>query len=153
LILLAVSAFSYAFATMTKQPWYRDGLRFECTGCGDCCSGDPGYVWVDDQEIARMAELMELDVETFEQRFVRREGRRKSLVEYPDGDCIFLEPETRRCMVYAGRPVQCRTWPFWTSTLKTPQDWQETCQICPGSGVGKLYSWDEIEQRRREKDV
>ena len=22
-----------------KQPWYREGLRFECTQCGACCSG------------------------------------------------------------------------------------------------------------------
>ena len=29
------------------EPWYRDGLRFECTRCGHCCTGAPGYVWVD----------------------------------------------------------------------------------------------------------
>ena len=33
-----------------RQPsdaWYaEEGLAFECTGCGDCCTGAPGYVWV-----------------------------------------------------------------------------------------------------------
>ena len=29
------------------EPWYRDGLRFACTRCGACCTGAPGYVWVD----------------------------------------------------------------------------------------------------------
>ena len=27
------------------EPWYRDGLRFQCTQCGNCCTGDPGVVW------------------------------------------------------------------------------------------------------------
>ena len=30
-----------------SAPWYRDGLRFTCTRCGNCCTGAPGYVWVD----------------------------------------------------------------------------------------------------------
>lgn len=138
---------------MTQQSWYQDGLRFECTGCGGCCSGDPGYVWVDDDEIAGMAALMRISVESFEHRFVRTEAGQKSLVEYPDGDCIFLEPDSRRCSIYEARPVQCRTWPFWNSNLRTPGDWKQTCRDCPGSGVGKLYSWEEIETRRKEKDV
>lgn len=138
---------------MTQRPWYRDGLRFECTGCGGCCSGEPGYVWVDDDEIAGMAALMKISVESFERRFVRNEAGGKSLVEYPDGDCIFLEPDSRRCSVYEARPVQCRTWPFWNSNLGARKDWEETCKACPGSGVGRLYSWEEIETRRKEKDV
>ena len=28
------------------------GLRFECTQCGDCCTGAPGYVWVNKAEIS-----------------------------------------------------------------------------------------------------
>ena len=26
--------------------WYADGLRFGCTRCNLCCTGEPGYVWV-----------------------------------------------------------------------------------------------------------
>jgi len=26
-----------------KEPWYKDGLKFSCSGCGDCCTGAPGY--------------------------------------------------------------------------------------------------------------
>ena len=35
----------WSFLTMdrtmstTPEPWYKDGLRFKCTGCGDCCTG------------------------------------------------------------------------------------------------------------------
>ena len=35
--------------------WYRDGLQFECTQCGNCCTGDPGYVWVTPEEIKAIA--------------------------------------------------------------------------------------------------
>lgn len=136
-----------------ERPWYRDGLRFECTQCGDCCTGEPGYVWVDPPEIEALARRMQMEVGAFERKFVRTVGTRKSLVEYPDGDCIFLDPETRGCTVYEQRPVQCRTWPFWDSTLENQRAWKETCEVCPGSGQGKLYSFEEIEIRRKERDV
>lgn len=139
--------------TAAEEPWYRDGLQFECTGCGDCCSGEPGYVWVADDEIQQMALQLQIPVEQFEARFIRRIGRQKSLIEYPGGDCIFLDPDSRRCTVYAARPVQCRTWPFWTSNLRSRKAWRETCQVCPGSGKGRLYTLEEIEVRRREKNV
>jgi len=138
---------------MAKGPWYRDGLAFECTGCGDCCSGDPGFVWVDDSEIAALAMEMKMSVDDFEHKFVRSVGMQKSLVEYPDGDCIFLHPDTRKCTVYAGRPTQCRTWPFWNGNLRNRSDWKKTCDICPGSGKGKLYSLSEIEIRRTARDL
>ena len=136
-----------------KKPWYSEGLRFTCTQCGNCCSGEPGYVWVDEDEIAAMAVELDIDVEEFESKFVRRVGTDKSLIEYPDGDCILLDPDSRRCTVYQSRPIQCRTWPFWDSTLKSKKAWKETCEVCPGSGVGQLYTFEEIEAARKEKSV
>ncbi len=136
-----------------KQPWYKDGLRFECTQCGACCSGEPGYVWVSQKEVAAIAGQMGLEVDVFERKFVRQVGADKSLLEYPDGDCILLDRVTRKCTVYETRPIQCRTWPFWDSNLRKRKDWQETCEICPGAGVGRLYTLDEIEVTRQQKAV
>lgn len=136
-----------------KTPWYSDGLQFECSQCGDCCSGAPGYVWVNPEEIQAMADEMGMHIDTFEGKFIRKIGRDKSLIEYPDGDCIMLDPRTRKCLVYNGRPIQCRTWPFWDSNLKKKKDWKETCDVCPGSGKGRLYSFEEIEISRKEKSV
>jgi uncharacterized protein len=134
-----------------KSPWYKDGLQFECTACGKCCSGGPGYVWVTADEIAQLARVMELSEEEFRNRFVRKVGIRFSLVEYPDGDCILLDPKTRHCLAYQARPVQCRTWPFWSSNLKTQEAWEETCQICPGAGTGTVYTLEQIELARQKK--
>lgn len=132
---------------MSKQPWYKDGLRFQCTGCGDCCTGDPGYVWVNGKDIAAMAAAVEMDIEEFESRYVRQVGVRKSLVEHDNGDCVFFDNRTRKCRVYKARPRQCRTWPFWHSNLATPEAWAETCRVCPGSGTGRLYQLEEIDQQ------
>jgi Fe-S-cluster containining protein len=134
---------------MTDLPWYSDGLRFTCTECGDCCSGAPGYVWVNNEEIEALAAVVGMTAEAFEDQYVRRVGVRKSLKEFPSGDCVFLDSQTRKCSVYQARPRQCRTWPFWDSNLKTPEDWKHTCAVCPGSGQGQLHHLDEIESRRR----
>jgi len=131
-----------------EQPWYKDGLRFKCTGCGDCCTGAPGFVWVNKEEIAGLAKLVGLDVDEFESRYVRDVGKRKSLNEFANGDCVFFDGETRKCRVYSARPRQCRTWPFWDSNVRTPEAWAQTCQVCPGSGTGRLYQLGEIEAQK-----
>ncbi len=129
---------------MDDTPWFKDGLQFTCSGCGDCCTGAPGYVWVNREEIADLAQEVKLSVEEFETRYVRKVGIRKSLIEYGNGDCVFFDANTRKCTVYHARPMQCRTWPFWQSNVKTPKDWQHTCEVCPGSGQGKLHSVEHI---------
>jgi Fe-S-cluster containining protein len=131
-----------------KQPWYKDGLQFQCTGCGDCCSGAPGYVWVNKEEIASLAECVGMEPDEFEAKYVREVGVRKSLNEKKNYDCVFLDSKTRKCTVYEARPRQCRTWPFWDSTVRTPADWEHTCEVCPGSGTGRLYQLGEIEAQK-----
>jgi uncharacterized protein len=131
---------------MSNRPWYADGLRFRCTGCGGCCTGAPGHVWVNQGEIEAIAALVGLDAEQFEARFVRRVGLRKSLVELPGGDCVFFDPTARRCAIYRRRPRQCRTWPFWASNLRSPEAWGETARHCPGMGRGRLVRLERIEQ-------
>lgn len=134
---------------MAEEPWYREGLQFTCSQCGDCCTGAPGHVWIINEEIAAMAKLIGLDVAAFEEKYVRRVGARKSLIEYANGDCVFFNTKTRGCNVYSARPRQCRTWPFWDSNLKTPEDWAHTCAVCPGSGTGRLHQIEEIEAQRK----
>jgi Fe-S-cluster containining protein len=129
---------------MDEKPWFKDGLQFECTGCGDCCTGAPGYVWVVNEEIQALAAHLGLAVEEFEQRYVRKVGIRKSLIEYDNGDCVFFDTKKRNCSVYEARPRQCCTWPFWQSNVATERAWKETCEVCPGSGRGKLHPVEHV---------
>lgn len=106
-------------------------------------------MWLNKADIQAMADAVELDVQEFEKRYVRDVGVRKSLNEYANGDCVFFDNKTRKCQVYEARPRQCRTWPFWDSNLRSPEAWAETCQACPGSGTGKLYQLEQIEEQRK----
>jgi len=126
-----------------STPWYRDGLAFSCTRCGKCCTGAPGFVWVNDEEIAAIAEFRGEPVEEVRGLYTRMARRGPTLRDNADGDCVFYD-KNEGCLIYPVRPRQCRTWPFWHSNVVTPEAWRHTCEICPGSGQGDLISAEEI---------
>lgn len=130
----------------TASPWYADGLRFECTQCGNCCTGSPGFVWVDDEELAAIAEHLKRSIGEIRLMHTRLARGRVSLREHANGDCVFLEPRTRTCSIYEARPRQCRTWPFWKSNIATPEAWERTRDVCPGCGQGDFVSASELER-------
>lgn len=128
------------------DPWYADGLRFTCTQCGKCCTGAPGYVWVDDAEVAALAKARGEPVREFVAVYTRAARGKRTLREKENGDCVFWEAG-RGCTVYPVRPRQCRTWPFWESNVETPEAWDRAVEICPGSGGGELIPAEEITRR------
>lgn len=136
-----------------QEPWYRDGLRFECTQCGNCCTGAPGVVWVTDDDIRQIAEHLDKAVGEIRLFHTRPVRGGLSLTEHANGDCTFFDSESRGCTIYPVRPIQCRTWPFWNSNLKTPQDWEEAERDCPGAGTGGFISLEEIETRAAQIDL
>ena len=130
-----------------RAAWYRDGLSFSCTRCGDCCAGFSGTVTVDDDEIAALASRVELADDDFRREYTRvMSDGTISLREKPNDDCVFYARDYG-CLVYEDRPTQCRTWPFWRTNVETPARWQHEALTCPGMGKGRLYSLDEIEER------
>ncbi len=129
----------------SARPWYADGLRFECHGCGACCRGE-GYVWVNRRAARRIAKTLQLTVEEFGRRYLRRIGRRHSLTEKPNHDCIFWNGG---CSIYDVRPAQCRTFPFWRGILKSRQSWAQAAAGCGGIDTGRLYALGEIARMAR----
>ena len=127
-------------------PWFADGLRFACTQCGKCCTGEPGFVWVTDEEAEAIARFRGEPLREFVPLYTRKARGKVTLREKANGDCVFFE-RGRGCTVYPVRPQQCRTWPFWESNVATPEAWERTTQICPGSGRGELIPVDEILRR------
>jgi Fe-S-cluster containining protein len=125
--------------------WYREGLAFTCTRCGACCTGAPGYVWVNEEQIEALSQFLGESIAEFTRRYVRRVGPRLSLVERPNGDCVFWDREAG-CTVYPARPVQCRTWPFWPENIESPEDWRDTTHGCPGADKGRWHSLEEIRE-------
>lgn len=133
-------------ASTDDAPWYADGLRFTCTQCGKCCTGAPGFVWVSDAEIDKLAANRGMKRSEFVAVYTHKARGRVSLRERPNGDCIFYDAD-QGCTVYAVRPMQCRTWPFWESNLTDPERWAEIEATCPGSGEGDLIPVEEITRR------
>jgi Fe-S-cluster containining protein len=132
------------------EPWYRDGLRFECTRCGHCCTGAPGTVRVDEDEAAALAAHLGLDLADFHERLTRRlDDGATSLSEKPTLECALWDRE-RGCTVYPVRPKQCRTWPFWRANLASPAHWAESARTCPGMNRGALFDSATIEERARD---
>ncbi|MBN1443336.1 MAG: YkgJ family cysteine cluster protein [Planctomycetes bacterium] len=126
--------------------WYEDGLRFGCRRCGGCCTGAPGHVWVTLKMIDEIAGYLGLDRDRFGRRYLRKVGNRYSLVEKAGGDCIFFD---RGCRIYPVRPLQCRTYPFWPENLRSRSAWELASRACPGIGVGRLYTLEEIQPIRK----
>jgi Fe-S-cluster containining protein len=128
----------------SSEAWYRDGLRFACTRCGNCCTGEPGSVRVDAREVAELARLRGLDVDRFRVLYTRRlDDGATSLRERPNGDCVFND-QRAGCTVYEHRPRQCRTWPFWRAVVRTPATWAAAGRTCPGIGAGPLHGAEGI---------
>lgn len=115
------------------EPWYRKGLRFTCTGCGKCCSGSPGVVWVSDEEADKISKLLKISKEVFIKKYTRLIGNKLSLIERKNQgsyDCIFLKD--KMCQVYEDRPLQCRTFPWWKENLTSKDSWNELKEYCEG---------------------
>jgi Fe-S-cluster containining protein len=69
-------------------------------------------------------------------------GDRLSLREKAGYDCIFWKGG---CTIYAARPLQCRSFPFWRSVLSSKEAWDITKTGCPGMDTGWLHDRYEIE--------
>jgi uncharacterized protein len=133
---------------VTDEPWYKDGLYFKCTGCGKCCSGSPGYVFLTDDDIKKLSEHLKISAETFIKRYTKALNRQLSLRDdTPNYGCIFLK-EGKYCSVYQARPLQCRAYPFWLMNVASQKQWDEEAQRCEGINHpdASLVSAEEIER-------
>ncbi len=136
-----------------KDPrWYRDGLRFECTGCGNCCKnhGDYTYVYLATVDVLQIAEHLDLAPADFVSKYCREEeGWTTIRMDAPA--CPFLG-EGNSCDIYPVRPKQCATWPYWEENLKRATWEGSVKECCPGIGKGELTSADEVDRIAEETE-
>jgi uncharacterized protein len=115
-----------------KDSWYKDGLRFKCTECGKCCTGQPGFVWVTLEEMEKIASHLGISLAQFKRKYVRQRHNRYALIEKraENHACIFLEDS--KCSIYPARPSQCRTYPWWKENLNSEESWKIASLFCEG---------------------
>jgi Fe-S-cluster containining protein len=136
------------------------GLRFQCTCCGNCCTGPEGYILFTDAEGDRLAARLGISPDEFLRDYTKQTTLGVSLkeTETPRGlDCVFLDrntiPGKALCGVYEDRPAQCRTWPFWKSIVRTEQTWRHASHTCPGINRGPLIPPTQIRILRDTVDL
>jgi uncharacterized protein len=119
---------------MSNDPWYKKGLNFSCQGCGKCCFGFPGYVWLSSPDIKKISKHLNLTPANFLDKYTRNVYGAYSLKEMkaPTYECIFFE--NKKCKIYSVRPLQCRSYPFWPHHLTSKEIWEKNVKsFCPGT--------------------
>lgn len=128
--------------------YYRKNrLRFECTGCGACCIGRSGHVVeLDAREAEAIRAALGLSRPWFRRRYLERDPDGGLGIRLDaDGRCPFLGAD-RRCRVYAVRPTQCRTYPWWPELVERRRDWDEEARRCEGMNRGAVVPVAHIER-------
>ncbi len=136
------------------------GLHFQCTMCGNCCTGPEGYVLFTPEEGEALAKRLGMSYKAFHRDYTHDTSYGRSLNEVKTKaglDCVFLDrkkfPGKAVCGVYEDRPAQCRTWPFWPSVVKTESTWNRAGRGCPGIDKGPLYPPKHIRLTRDRVDI
>jgi uncharacterized protein len=102
------------------------GVHYACQRCNACCQW-PGDVRVSDEEIARIADFLGMDVDDFISRYTRLRTNRTglSLVEKGNHECVMLEKGG--CRIHPVKPSQCEGFP---NKWNFPE-WREICEAIP----------------------
>jgi hypothetical protein len=117
--------------TIKEVPWFSDGLKFKCTGCGKCCTGSDGYVYLSSKDVDNLSTHLNLPPKEFTKTYTRFIRGDYALKDQPkSGDCIFLK--NNQCSVYESRPIQCRTFPWWVQNIRGPEEWEAAATHCEG---------------------
>lgn len=132
-----------------EKKFYDNGLNFSCQQCSFCCRGFPGVVLLSEYDLERFAKWADVTTEQFILMYCHwvesNDGLEYlSLREKQNMECIFWK---NGCEAYDARPVQCRTYPFWTNVIKDEKSWNEESKDCPGINKGQTHSMEEIENQ------
>jgi Fe-S-cluster containining protein len=131
--------------------WYRDGLRFTCKRCGNCCSGKGSVVVVSPREREALARRLGMTREEFEAKHTKTAFDDVVLIDDEEtGDCEWLERRddgTSACRVNDAKPDQCRSYPFWPRVVRSRAAWEAEGERCRGIGEGESVPAEEVERR------
>lgn len=135
-----------------RQPLYqRRPLRFSCTQCGACCTGDDEHhVYLTVAEAEKIRAFLGVGVAWFRRRYLDRDVDGSLILQSDaEGGCIMLGRDGR-CRIYAARPVQCATYPFWPEVVKTSAAWRRERRRCEGIDEGEIIPVEQIEKALRQ---
>jgi Fe-S-cluster containining protein len=138
----------------TTTPFYKNGINFTCTGCGACCKthGENAYVYLSDIDVENTARFLKMERIDFLNSYCASDEDGNIYLRMIEESCCFLDSRNQ-CRIYEVRPMQCRTWPFWSENIKSRTAWKTMVQsCCPGVKNGRLHSKQEIEKTAKKRD-
>lgn len=117
--LIKKEGFSYSFNPLA------------CSMCAaKCCTGESGYIYVNQNEIENISRYLGLEVEVFMQKYLFKTGYKYSIKERKVGEsyeCAFYDRERNGCSIYEVRPSQCITFPFWDYFKTRTEELKQEC--------------------------
>jgi Fe-S-cluster containining protein len=108
------------------QPAEEEDVTYVCQRCANCCRW-PGEVPVSEREIDAISTHLGLPAPVFIEQYTKLRLNRTglTLIEKPDGACIFLE--NNDCSINPVKPDQCRGFPNqWNFS-----GWRDVCEAIP----------------------
>lgn len=138
--------------------YHNTPLRFKCTQCSQCCYGGKyAYVRANAEEINKITQFMNMDLDTFKDDFliklvdhgygIRMKQSLLAKAAGKKGHCVLLN-EQGKCSVYPVRPTQCRTYPFWPEILISEEKWNDEVHRCEGINSGEVIDTEYIEDQK-----
>ena len=129
-------------------------LRFECTQCGACCTGNSNhYVALNQREAREICHYLGITDKWFKQRYVtKRDGLYIGIKMEKAGHCPFLN-DNGRCDIYPVRPTQCRTYPYWPELVHNKSTWFAEKKRCEGIDRGSTISKQHITAMLKKQEL
>ena len=105
---------------MTREELLSEEI-FECTQCGECCTGYGG-TYLTEEDINRMAAFVKMPRQVFLERCCQKaDGGMPVIALGEEGRCLFFKGN---CSIHPVKPRMCRAWPFIDAVVKAPSNWE-----------------------------
>ncbi|MFN3605090.1 MAG: YkgJ family cysteine cluster protein [Leptonema sp. (in: bacteria)] len=116
-----------------KKNLEKQNFYFQCTQCGKCCYG-PGKVYFTKNDLIAIQQFLKLNHQKWKSLLEKLNLQKKDqlFVYYTNDKCLFLG-KNNICKIYPVRPLQCLSFPFWSSNFSSKKSLQNLIQNCPGS--------------------
>jgi hypothetical protein len=103
---------------------------FQCRKCGQCCYGEGG-IFVNSQEIDRIAAFLEMKSKDFLDRYCENRHGRFYIVCGDDRYCVFYHKK-KGCLIHPVKPARCALWPYFPAIVNDRDNWLLAMNACPG---------------------
>jgi Fe-S-cluster containining protein len=92
---------------------------------------------VNQAELEALSTKMELKLPEFMRRYTEDrvvDGATTTSIKNRGGGCALLDQDRKTCRVHEVKPLQCRSYPFWSHSLVGEAEFEAEKERCPGIG-------------------